>query len=189
MRHLKLMMSLIAAACISTIADAQRSGGAQSSSTPRAAPIEGPEYDGIVEAVVGGQRVNLERAQTETRASTRALGLGGVAVYQQVQGARSPVRFPRGSDIQFVTRAAGGNTEPSSFVHLFQLSVRGGSRRLRMGGANMFGGSFSSENEVALTGERYGPAFYRLHPLAPLPPGEYLVQSGGGTSAFLFGID
>lgn len=186
MRYLNLLASLAVVACIPVMANAQTSSGGRTTPAPT---IEGPEYDGIVEAVAGGRRIALERAQPEIRASTRALGLGGVATYQQVQGEHSPIRFPRGSDIEFVTRAPSQNMEPSSYVHLFQLSTRHGARRLNMGGANMFGGSFHTENEVALAGDRYGPSFYRLHPLVRLPPGEYLVQSGGSQIAFLFGVD
>jgi len=157
-----------------------------------AVPVEpaGPEYVGVVQAIANGRAIDLERGEPSTRFKMGFMGVGGAKVMSQVPGEKSPVRFAAGSAIEFLTRVTSQDIDPISYVSLYRMKSYGKFRRLKLSQTQLNGASSTdNEQKIAIAGSKYGSRFYRVRPLAPLPPGEYMIKAGSGTVVYMFGID
>ncbi len=102
---------------------------------------QGQSYIGVIEAVVDGQNVPLERASATMESAGRFGGLAGMDMYWKYEGARSPVRFRAGQKIAFVVRVASADIDPSSYLTLSGLVVKHKERRLIMASRGIYGGT------------------------------------------------
>jgi hypothetical protein len=120
------------------------------------------------------------------------LGYGGAKTSIIFKGPASPVRFKAGQDIQFVVRLNAPGVDPESLVNLDILKVSKDHREVviaKAGSMGMNGRSTSGESLRSLNFAKYGEHSLKLSPVEPLAPGEYMIITKLGQSAFLFGID
>jgi hypothetical protein len=153
--------------------------------------VQEPEYTGTVFSLdPAGTLTPLEKQQPNIQSKVKAFGYGGAQTSTIYKGAKSPVRFKAGQDIQFVIRAGRG-VDPDSLIKLNVLSVSKDQRSVTMAkiGSMGFGGvkSTNGEAQQALNFKKYGEQSYTVSPAQPLAPGEYAFTFG--QYAFLFGID
>jgi len=155
--------------------------------------VQEPEYIGIVFSLdTTGALLPLERQQPIVQTKVKAFGYGGAKSSTVFKGAKSPVRFKAGQDIQFVVRLSAGGMEPNSFVKLYSLAVSKDQREFVMAKAGSMGFNAQSsggESQLSLNFAKYGEQSYKISPATPLPPGEYEFVSPSGQDRFLFGID
>jgi hypothetical protein len=108
------------------------------------------------------------------------------------KGTASTVRFKAGQDIQFVVRLNATGIDPDTLVNLDVLKVSKDHREVviaKAGSMGMNSKSTSGESERPLNFSKYGEQSLKLSPAEPLGPGEYVITTKLGQSAFLFGID
>jgi hypothetical protein len=152
-----------------------------------------PEYIGIVFYLdPAGPLSPLERQQPNFQTKVKALGYGGAQSSTVFKGSKSPVRFKAGQDIRFVVRLNATGIEPDSLVKLDVLKVTKDQREMVMAKAGAMGFGAKSTNGEAqrpLNFSKYGEQSLQVSPAGPLGPGEYVITTMGGQSAFLFGID
>lgn len=166
--------------------------GAPAATVPAPPAATGPEYVGIFEARVGGVTRPLERQRLEMKA--KANYLGSAKVGMEVAGARSPVRFAAGQPLEFILRVDSQDSDPQAAITLYAMIRKKNARYLQSARGNFgfgSGGVTSTQNRQAIPfdARRHGTQFFRIAPLTPLPPGEYMLSSTSGTDGFLFGID
>jgi hypothetical protein len=156
--------------------------------------VQEPEYIGAVFSLdPSGTLTPLEKQQPNIQSKVKAFGYGGAQTSTVYRGARSPIRFKAGQDIQFVFRAGTFGVDPESLIKLTVLNVSRDQRSVVMAkvGSMGFGGVKSSngEGQQALNFSKYGEGSYKVSPAQPLAPGEYAFTPAASQSAFLFGID
>ena len=120
------------------------------------------------------------------------MGYGGAKTSIIFKGPTSPVRFKAGQDIQFVVRMNAPGIDPESLVNLDVLKVSKDHREVviaKAGSMGMNSKSTSGESQRPLNFSKYGEQSLKLSPAEPLGPGEYVITTKLGQSAFLFGID
>lgn len=185
--------------CIAGIVGLLGSAAAQRTKRRPPAPViaapqpAGPEYVDVIEAVVDGQRIDLERVEPKYRAKIKGLGFGGMKTTLEIDGGRSPVRFASGKPVEFVIRVANQDADPVAYVALYRAKANKKVRSMIIAQAG-FGGATTTGNgggndKIAIAGNKYGSRFYRIKPVALLGPGEYMIKGGNGTTGFMFGID
>jgi hypothetical protein len=179
-------------ACLASPAGQAAPRRGASPPVPVAAPpvATGPEYVGNFEARVGDVARPLERQRLEFK--TKASYLGSAKAGMEVAGARSPVRFAAGQPLEFIVRVASQDSDPQSTITLYTMIRKKNARYLQYASGKFgfgSGGVTSTQNRQAVPfdARRYGTQFFRLAPVAPLPPGEYMLTMG--VDGFLFGID
>jgi hypothetical protein len=156
--------------------------------------VKEPEYLGVVFYLdPTGALSPLERQQPNIQSKAIGLGYGGAKTSTIYKGAKSPVRFKAGQDIQFVVRMNAPGIEPDSLVKLDVLKVSKDQREMLLAkaGAMGFGGVKSTNGQTSqtLNFSKYGEQSLKVSPAGPLGPGEYVITAMGGQSRFLFGID
>jgi len=154
--------------------------------------VQEPEYVNVVLYLdpATGALQPLERQKPNSSTKVKALGLGGATGKIVFEGARSPIRYKAGEEIQFVVRGLSSEVEPDSQVGLRVLVVSKNERgivsmKVTLGGAK----SMQGEAARRLTFSKYGERSTRFSPAQPLEPGEYVINIKGGSTDFLFGID
>jgi hypothetical protein len=155
--------------------------------------VQEPEYIGIVFTLdPAGALSPLERQQPNTQTKVIGMGYGGAKTSIIFKGPTSPVRFKAGQDIQFVVRMNAPGIDPESLVNLDVLKVSKDHREVviaKAGSMGMNSKSTSGESQRPLNFSKYGEQSLKLSPAEPLGPGEYVITTKLGQSAFLFGID
>lgn len=153
------------------------------------APPAGPEYLGVVEAHVNGTTRQLERQRIVVNARIRLGGLGGIKSNYEMPGARSPVRFAAGQQVEFIVRVASQEADPQTYISFYRLDSKKKKRIVTAMRAD-YGGATNTLNRhsVAFDARKHGTQFFRLVPLGPLTPGEYMITATS-QDGFLFGVD
>jgi hypothetical protein len=155
--------------------------------------VQEPEYIGtVVYLDPAGTLTPLEKQQPNTQTKVIGLGYGGAKTSIIFNGPASPVRFKAGQDIQFVVRLNAPGIDPETLVNLNVLKVTKGRREVviaKAGSMGMNARSTSGESLRSLNFSKYGENSLKLSPATPLEPGEYVITTKFGQSAFLFGID
>ena len=155
-----------------------------------APPVQGPEYIGNFEAVSkAGVRTDLERLKGVVQSKIKALGYGGFETFTEYSGARSPVRFSSADPVIFVVRFSQG-ADPQGLISIKKLTVRK-NNRISMNVTSSFIGmsprNVSDAGNISYNAQKYGTEFFKIIPITPLPPGEYVISMGADGS--LFGVD
>lgn len=142
-----------------------------------------------------GALVPLERQQSNTAFKVKYMGYGGAQSSTTYKGAKSPVRFKAGQDIQFVVRvqtvASALETEPDGMVNLSALKTSKDERSIIFikTGPMGFGAKSDVKAGLPLKYNRYGERSLKVSPAEPLEPGEYVMKTGASLGGFLFGVD
>ena len=153
----------------------------------------GPAYVGVIEAVVDGRRVPLERLSGIIAARSRSMFIGGVEAGYDFEGRASPIRIRQGQDFFFVARLDGG-IDPHSLFAMNRMKQTKKARMvpiMRTGSILQSSGPVrNSEFSIPLTFEPYQKEFVKIQPASALAPGEYIISFGGGAqSGFGLGVD
>jgi hypothetical protein len=157
--------------------------------------VQEPEYVGVVFCLdPAGALTPLERQQSNAAFKTKALGFGGGQNSIIYKGARSPVRFKVGQELQFVVRLqVPAGIEPDSLVNLDVLKVSKNERAIITAkvGAMGLGGAKSQKGETSrpLNFSKYGEESLKISPAQPLEAGEYVITTRLVAGSFLFGVD
>jgi hypothetical protein len=155
--------------------------------------VQEPEYVGTVFYVdPAGALAPLEKQQPNTQTKVIGMGYGGAKTSIIFNGPASPVRFKAGQDIQFVVRLNTPGIDPDTLVNLDVLKVSKDHREIviaKAGSMGLHAKSTNGESQRPLNFTKYGEQSFKLTPTEPLGPGEYVITTKLGQSAFLFGID
>jgi hypothetical protein len=145
-----------------------------------------------------GKLVALERQTATVRGKAKFGGYGGIKVSSEFKPAKSPVRFKRSEQPQFVVRSYAADTstfDPNMLYVLRTLTKKGDKRELVMTeshGPLGLGGATANlaEGVLPVTFEKFGEHSLKIVSEKPLPPGEYaLSHRAGMMDLFCFGID
>lgn len=153
----------------------------------------GPAYFGVIEAVVDGHRVSLERLTGIIAASTRSRLIGGTKAGWDFEGRSSPIRIRQGQTFFLVAQFAAG-VDPYSMFKMSRMEQSRTSRVvpiMRTGSVLQKRGPVRpSEHSIPLNFEPYRGQFVKIQPANPLNPGEYVIFFGAvGPTGFGLGID
>ena len=125
-----------------------------------------PEYIGVVLCLdPAGVLTPLERQQAQATAKVKGGGFGGVQSSTSYKGAKSPVRFKVGQEVNFVVRLNAPEIEPDSLVNLDVLKVSKTERGIITLTGGGFAGSVKTrtgETLRALTFKKYGESSTRF---------------------------
>ena len=122
-----------------------------------------------------GDLIPLERNNGTLRKGTRGSSW-------QMDGSRSPVRFPRGQKMLFVVRLA--NNVDAGGYQLLPLEPRTDGRWTKINPENG-----SVPRALPLSATKIGEATYSLTPAQDLTAGEYAFSPSNSNDAYCFGID
>lgn len=155
--------------------------------------VQEPEYIGVVFSLdPAGVLTPLEKQQPNTQTKVIGMGYGGAKTSIIFNGRSSSIRFKRDQVIQFVVRLNATGIDPDTLVNLDVLKVSKDHREVVIAKAGSLGlnaKSTSGESQRPLNFSKYGEQSLKLSPAEPLGPGEYVITTKLGQSAFLFGID
>jgi hypothetical protein len=159
-----------------------------------AAKVREPEYIGVVvyiDSANGGALTPLERQQPNRATKIKGLGFGGGEASVTFDGPKSSTRFKVGQEVEFVVRVNAPGIEPDSLVNLDALTVAKDKRVIVTAKAALFKGSKTLNGQTLrpLNFSKYGDNSLKFSAAQPLEPGEYVITTKGGSSAFLFGVD
>ena len=154
-------------------------------------PTQGPAYIGVVEAVIDGRRVPLERNNLTLSVKSRALGFGGAKSWYYALGSHSPVRIRSSQKIYFIARVASGDIDPASLFELYSMDVTKDDRRIPYTSAGLYTSMKMRANQhlVQLQFEPSSTNFVKIQLAAPLTAGEYAFSTPDSANGFLFGVD
>ena len=141
-----------------------------------------------------GKLVPLERQGTGTMHGKA--GFGSMKVTAQLPGAKSPVRFRAGEQLDFVVRSSLlAAVDPATIYALWALDAKKNMRELAMmtGSASLFHGATTKvgsalDKNLPVEFSKYGESSIKLA-TKPLAPGEYAVGRSGSQVVFCFGVD
>jgi hypothetical protein len=141
-----------------------------------------------------GKLVPLERQGTGTMHGKA--GFGSMKVTAQLPGAKSPVRFHAGEQLEFVVRSSLVTAvDPATIYALSVLDAKKNMRELAMmtGSASLFHGATTKtgsalEKNLPVEFSKYGDSSVKLV-MKSLPPGEYALGRTGSQVVFCFGVD
>lgn len=153
----------------------------------------GPAYWGVIEAVVDGRRVSLERLTGIIASTTRSRLIGGAKTGWDYEGPSSPIRIRQGQNFFLVSRMIDG-VDPYSMFKMTRMEQSKTSRivPIRRTGSILqrTGPVRPGEHSIELVFEPYRGKFVKIRPAMPLAPGEYIVSLGAPmTTGFGLGID
>lgn len=168
---------------------AKRSAGEQTRPDPPAASE--PEFENEFRYLDSPKHalVPLERHDLAAGAH---VGITGSKMTFEVPGSHSPIRLAAGQAQEFVVRLfIPAGVDPNDYIKLYALKSTRKSRQLLSGKAGIFGGKYDggAGSTVSVAVARYGAASFKITPVAPLVPGEYMLSTYGPLKGFLFGID
>ncbi len=159
------------------------------------AALADPQYNGVFVAHVGAsdKDVSLER-QERKLSKTSNLYSGSYSFSFGIDGERSPVRFPAGSDISLIVRTADPNADPVNLFDVTKMVAAKGTRSISSTGHNFIGTKSVAATAVPFEASPYKKAMTRLHPASPLGPGEYCASekpsvTNGAAAMYCFGVD
>ena len=111
----------------------------------------------------------------------------------EVPGSHSSVRIAAAQPQEFVVRLSiPAGVDPSDHVKLYALKSTRKGRQLVVGKFGAYRGSKIDRGEgstVSITVARYGAVSFKITPVAPLTPGEYMLSAHSPHRGFLFGVD
>jgi hypothetical protein len=159
-----------------------------------------PEYDNVAELLDSNSNSlkPLERQTIALVAHTKAIGLGGVVASATVAGARSAVRLPADTKLEFIVRASSQTVDPATIIQVYRFDVEKGQRKVDTvrGGGVLHGKITQSAAQalVAMDAAKFGASSFRISAAQPLAPGEYVIMITSANalappSAFCFGVD
>lgn len=140
----------------------------------------------------------LERVQADQKTKMKAFGYGGATVAYEVQGEKSPIRFPANDNISFIVNS-GGNAPDFILYKLESKKKTRSAATMKTKGA--FNGAFGSggvmqggNNSLAFNITQLKAGVYQITPSTKLESGEYFFanKSTAGTltiEVYAFGID
>jgi hypothetical protein len=159
---------------------------------PEAAAVAEPEFNGEF-------RYFDPQTHALTTLERHDLALGGHGtiishqVTYEVAGSPSPVRIGTAQPQEFIVRLAiPDGVDPSDFIKLYALKSTRKGRQLVVGKFGAYRGSKIDRGEgstVSITMARYGAGSFKIAPVAPLTPGEYMLSAQSPHRGFLFGVD
>lgn len=155
--------------------------------------LHGPAYIGVIEAVVDGRRVPLERLSGVMAARSRSMFIGGVEAGWDFDGRSSPIRIRQGQEFFFVARFS-NESDPQAIFAMNRMKQTKKARMvpiMRTGSILQSSGTVrNTEFVIPLTFEPYEKDFVKIQPASPLAPGEYIISFGGGAArGFGLGVD
>ena len=157
-----------------------------------------PEISDVPYAIdsVSGRFLDLEKQRINISGGAKYMGFGGGSMGKHFEGAKSTVRFSRGTTIRFIVRAnAPTGIDINSMVEMIKLTSKKDHREVVEAKVRPFGQSKSTQgaNDVAIKVVRCGTASLCFASSSSLALGEYFIQPHSATlgisQGFLFGID
>ncbi len=155
-----------------------------------------PDTTDVFYRLDGDRLVTLERQTAVIKGKTSGFTVVGMKTLSEFPGAKSSVRFPAATDLEFVVRtplARAGTVDPNTLFCLRKLEPKKNSRQLTImsGRASPVGASTSTnmaQGVLPVTFSKHGAGSLKLAAGA-LPPGEYAVSKVYGQVVFCFGVD
>lgn len=153
----------------------------------------GPAYVGVIEAVVDGRRVPLERLTGIIAARSRSMFIGGIEAGYDFEGRASPIRIRQGQEFFFIARFA-EQVDPNMAFTMNRMKQTKKARMvpiMRTGSMLQSSGPVrNSEFSIQLTFEPYEKEYVKIKPASALAPGEYIISYfGGAAQGFGLGVD
>ncbi|GGG94587.1 hypothetical protein [Silvibacterium dinghuense] len=161
-------------------------------SAPAASAAQEPEYINSFRALApDGSLKPLEQQQMAAATKVHGLGYGGAETVYAVEGEKSPVRFTAATLPPMIVKLPSPDIDPSTVVHLYQLTPKKGKREVQVAKAHLFTGGKSTlaGEQISMNFAKYGTGSVKVIPAAPLAPGEYALMTQGSMQAFCFGLD
>ena len=161
--------------------------------------IKEPDFIGVFFRLnpTNGDLIYLERQNTQRRTSTAdAFITVDTKTMMQIDGEKSPVRFKRGDQLDFIVKLNSQQDDPQSQIEfvLFE-SVKGKRQWVLEKGSSSTLSAFGSANDisrkkmVSYNFAKYGESSFKVSPINQLSRGEYLLGLNGVSASFCFGID
>lgn len=135
--------------------------------------------------------LELQKYTLKTKSSAGAYvsGFGKTRSFAVVQKTSSNITFSPNDSIMFIFKTKDVNTNPSSYISLYQFTITKNERQIELASASLYGGSKTSEiPSVELSFVRTGENSFLIKPTTSLAPGEYGFSFGGYDSFYLFSI-
>ena len=126
--------------------------------------------------------VTLKRENGSIKAKAGAsvflVGIGKIKSRLTLSGNKSVNKTKAGSNPQLIIKAKDNDTDPNSFISIFQFEVTKKERRFQLAELGTFTGSKSSNTaSIDFTAKKYGEKSYLIQ-LQDLEPGEYGILLG-----------
>lgn len=153
----------------------------------------GPAYAGVIEAVVDGRRVPLERQTATASFKTKAFGFGGGQANFEVAGPASRIRIRNEQKFFFISRFSDRSLNPQSIFELYTMRVKKHARIIPYIAVGALGlgkaKDQSQDSKIPLVFEPFQKEFVKIQPASPIPPGEYFFTGQEGLTGYAFGVD
>jgi hypothetical protein len=145
-----------------------------------------------------GTLVKLEKKSVEIKAKAKAMGYGGVSMFLNIDGQKSPVRVGSGSTFIIKVEA---DVDPETVFYLTPTKIVGKTREVEISRTSAFAaygakGKSVKKDDITLEFEKVTDGVYKMKPTQPLVAGtEYaFVSTAQGASGqqsvvFLFGTE
>ena len=157
--------------------------------------VQEPEFDDAFAGLDAGKLIPLERQTSTIHAGGGGFMVVGTKAAYEFPGAKSPVRFHSGTQLDFVVRRAfaASSVDPNTFYVLRKLTTKKKSRELvfMTGKFSPLGGGMKTnlqQGVLPVTFSKYGLSSFKVA-ADGLVPGEYAFSLVSGQTVFCFGVD